>query len=146
MIETTIENWHRHLRGEFPGGLDELLHDDCVFWSPVVFAGQKGKELTKLYLNAAYQVFPGDDDTTPAAETSSDGGEKAGFRYVKHVLDGNHAVLEFETMMGDTLVNGVDIITCDDDGKIIEFKVMIRPRRAVETVHARMGAMLESLQ
>jgi hypothetical protein len=146
MIETTIENWHRHLRGEFPGGLDELLHDDCVFWSPVVFAGQKGKELTKLYLNAAYQVFPGDDDTTPAAEASSDDGEKAGFRYVKHVLDGNHAVLEFETMMGDTLVNGVDIITCDDDGKIIEFKVMIRPRRAVETVHARMGAMLESLQ
>jgi hypothetical protein len=146
MIETTIENWHRHLRGEFPGGLDELLHDDCVFWSPVVFAGQKGKELTKLYLNAAYQVFPGDDDTTPAAEASSGDGDKAGFRYVKHVLDGNHAVLEFETMMGDTLVNGVDIITCDDDGKIIEFKVMIRPRRAVETVHARMGAMLESLQ
>ncbi|MEZ5166945.1 MAG: hypothetical protein R2695_10805 [Acidimicrobiales bacterium] len=47
--------------------------------------------------------------------------------------------------MGDTLVNGVDIITCDDDGKIVEFKVMIRPRRAVETVHARMAAMLEAL-
>ena len=136
-----MDNWHAHLRGEFPGGLDELLHDNCVFWSPVVFAGQEGKELTKLYLNAAYAVFPGDNDDSEASETQDSGG----FRYVKEVVDGNHAVLEFETMMGDTLVNGVDIITCDDDGKIIEFKVMVRPRRAMETVHARMGAMLEKL-
>lgn len=147
MIRTVIDNWHAHLRGEFPGGLDELLHDDCVFLSPVVFAPQKGKEITKLYLSAAGQVFPGDEDdtasdTAEAAEKSDGGG---GFRYTKHVLDGNHAVLEFDTMMGDTSVNGVDIITCDDDGKIIEFKVMVRPRRAMETVHARMGAMLEKL-
>lgn len=146
MIHTVMENWHAHLRGQFPGGLDELLHDDCVFWSPVVFAPQEGKEITKMYLGAAGQVFPGDDDTSEAdsdeaAKPSNDGG----FRYVKQVLDGNHAVLEFETMMGDTKVNGVDIITCDDDGKIIEFKVMVRPRRAMETVHARMGAMLEKM-
>jgi hypothetical protein len=137
MIETTIDRWHRHLRGELPGGLDELLHDDCVFWSPVVFAGQEGKESTKLYLNAAAQVLPGEEGST--------GGDSGGFHYVKQVLDGNHAVLEFESTMGDTVVNGVDIITCDDDGKIIEFKVMVRPLRAVNTIHAQMAAMLEKM-
>ena len=50
MIETTIQRWHQHLRGELPGGLDELLHDDCVFYSPVVFTPQEGKDVTKLYL------------------------------------------------------------------------------------------------
>ncbi len=124
-----------------------IIHDDCVFLSPVVFAPQKGKEITKLYLSAAYQVFPGDepDEASSAGEAAEKSELGGGFHYVKHVLDGNHAVLEFETMMGDTAVNGVDIITCDDDGKIIEFKVMVRPRRAMETVHARMGAMLEQL-
>ncbi len=141
MIETTIENWHRHLRGELPGGLDELLHDDCIFWSPVVFSGQEGKELTKMYLEAAYNVFPGAAESEPGPAAASTGG----FRYVKQVLQGHHAVLEFESMLGDTVVNGVDIITCDDEGKIIEFKVMLRPRRAVEVMHAQMAAMLESM-
>ncbi|MFT5202635.1 MAG: hypothetical protein ACI9C1_002029 [Candidatus Aldehydirespiratoraceae bacterium] len=145
MISTVIDNWHANLRGQFPGGLDELLHDDCVFWSPVVFAGQRGKDLTKLYLGAAGNVFPGDEPESAEAE-SSESDKKSAFRYVKQVLDGNHAVLEFETMMGDVSVNGVDIITCDDDGKIVEFKVMIRPLRAVNKVHEQMGQMLEKMQ
>jgi hypothetical protein len=145
MIETTIDRWHRHLRGELPGGLDELLHDDCVFWSPVVFAGQEGKELTKLYLNAAAQVLPGNEAETSLDPDPAAQGESGGFHYVKQVLDGHHAVLEFESTMGDTVVNGVDIITCDDDGKIIEFKVMVRPLRAVNTIHAQMAAMLEKM-
>jgi hypothetical protein len=53
VIEKCIENWHRQLRGEFPGGLDELLADEVVFYSPIVFTPQEGKEITKLYLNAA---------------------------------------------------------------------------------------------
>ncbi|MEZ5166944.1 MAG: hypothetical protein R2695_10800 [Acidimicrobiales bacterium] len=77
MIRTTIDNWHRHLRGELPGGLDELLHDDCVFWSPVVFAGQRGKALTTMYLQAAYQVFPGDDDPAEAAPIAAGGAGEA---------------------------------------------------------------------
>ena len=160
MIGTVIDNWHAHLRGDFPGGLDALLHDDCVFWSPVVHSPQRGKELTKLYLAAAYQVMPGDADADTDADTDADadadGGETTApatdpsggggsFRYTKHVLDHPHAVLEFETTMGDTIVNGVDIITCDDDGKIVEFKVMVRPKRAMDTVHARMAAMLEAM-
>jgi hypothetical protein len=143
MIHAVIDNWHAHLRGEFPGGLDELLHDDCVFLSPIVFTPQRGKELTKLYLAAAGNVLPGESDgQTPTPATDGADGK---FRYVKKVLDGNHAVLEFETTVDGIAVNGVDIITCDDDGKIIEFKVMIRPLKAINKVHENMKAMLEKM-
>ncbi len=142
MIRTTIDRWHDLLSGD--GDLDDLLHEDCVFWSPVLFRPQEGRELTKLYLTAASQVFPGDTPGDPIGEGSENGGA-VGFRYTRHVLDGNHAVLEFETTMGGISVNGVDIITCDDDGRIVEFKVMLRPMKAVEAVRDRMAAMLETL-
>ena len=142
MIETTIERWHRHLRGELPGGLDELLHDDVVFYSPVVFTPQRGKAITKLYLTAAQATFPGDS----VADGKTRGGPSQGsFRYVKQILSGNQAALEFETRMDGKVVNGVDLITCDAEGRIVEFKVMIRPLQAVNAVHARMKSMLESL-
>ena len=67
------------------------------------------------------------------------------FRYTKRILDGNHAVLEFETFIDGLQVNGVDIITCDDDGLIVEFKVMIRPRQALEKVREQMMHMIESV-
>ena len=145
MIRTTIDRWHELLRGD--GDLDDLLHEDCVFWSPVLFRPQEGRELTKLYLTAASQVFPG-DSPGGAIGVESEGDpdiEATGFRYTRHVLDGNHAVLEFETTMDGISVNGVDIITCDDDGRIVEFKVMLRPMKAVEAVRDRMAAMLETL-
>ncbi len=55
-------------------------------------------------------------------------------------------MLEFETTMRGKYVNGVDIVTCNDEGKITEFKVMIRPLQAVNAVHAAMGAMLKNMQ
>jgi hypothetical protein len=148
MIHAVMDKWNAHLRGGFPGGLDELLHDDCVFLSPIVFTPQRGKELTKLYLGAAGNVLPGESDgeSTPSSGAEPvEGADDGKFRYVKKVLDGNHAVLEFETTVDGIAVNGVDIITCDDDGKIIEFKVMIRPLKAVNKVHENMKAMLEKM-
>ncbi len=139
MIEQVIDRWHRHLKGDLPGGLDALLHPDVVFYSPVVFTPQRGREITKLYLSAASQVLPGEAPSAGVVE-STDGK----FHYVKEILDGNHAVLEFETTVGDITVNGIDMITCDDEGMITEFKVMIRPKKAMEAVHAQMKAMLES--
>lgn len=141
MIESTIARWHQHLRGEFPGGLDELLHDDVVFFSPVVFTPQRGKAVTKMYLEAAGATLGGDPD--PVAR--DDGAVPAvggKFRYVGEVMSGHRAVLEFETEMHGKYVNGVDIITCDDDGKIVEFKVMIRPLQAINAVHEAMRTML----
>ena len=141
MIEQCIENWHRLIRGQYPGGLDELLADDVVFYSPVVYTPQKGKEITKLYLNAAGNTFGGGDTGVGAANIS---GSK--FHYTKEVLAGNQAVLEFETEMEGKYVNGVDIITCNDEGKIVEFRVMVRPLQAVNLLHQQMAAMLEKMK
>tara|TARA_B100000745_G_scaffold2260_1_gene1874 strand:- start:1043 stop:1486 length:444 start_codon:yes stop_codon:yes gene_type:complete len=138
-IHQTMASWLAHLAGGAPTPLEDLLHPDVVFWSPVIFAPQRGRDLTLIYLTAASQVFPGDPETEGSEPSGPSGG---GFHYTKTVLDGNHAVLEFETTMGGIQVNGVDIITCDDNGLIIEFKVMIRPFKAIEAVRDRMAAML----
>ena len=114
VIEPVIEKWHAHLRGELPGGLDELLDDDVVFYSPIVYTPQEGKAITKLYLEAAGQTLPGD---STAGDASGGDGSAAGFRYTKQVLAGDTAVLEFETTVEGKYVNGVDIIRCNDAGK-----------------------------
>jgi hypothetical protein len=143
MIEHVIEKWHAHLRGKLPGGLDELLDEDVVFFSPIVYTPQAGKAITKLYLEAAGQTLPGDEGIAPSAGDEKPGG---GFRYTKQVLAGDTAVLEFETTVEGKYVNGVDIIRCNDEGRIVEFRVMIRPLQAVNLVHQQMAAMLERMK
>ena len=147
MIEHVVDQWHRHLRGELPGGLDALLDDEVVFYSPIVYTPQRGKAVTARYLQAAAQALPG--DPSPAADAR--GGDaplwpSTGFRYTKKVLAGDTAVLEFETTIGGKYVNGVDIIRCNDAGRIVEFRVMIRPLQAVDLVHRQMAATLERMR
>lgn len=127
-MRETLELWHQCVENRDIGLLDEILAEDCVFLSPVVHTPQCGGEITRLYLAGALEVLGNDT-----------------FRYVKEVVDGRHAVLEFCTEVDDVLVNGVDIMTFNDEGKICEFKVMVRPLKAVNVVHARMKAMLEQL-
>jgi hypothetical protein len=141
MIEHVVAQWHAYLRGELPSGLDGLLDDEVVFYSPIVFTPQRGKQITSLYLQAAAQTFPGDD----AKSSPKDGGPGGSFRYTKTVFGDDTAILEFETTMEGKYVNGVDIIRCNDEGRIIEFRVMIRPLQAVNLVHQQMAAMLESM-
>jgi hypothetical protein len=141
-IEKCIEDWHKCIKGELPGGLDAILADDVVFHSPIVFTPQKGIDLTKVYLQAAGGTFSGESTPKKNLSKMSD----SGFRYSKEVLTGNHAVLEFETEVAGKYVNGVDIITCNDEGKIVEFKVMIRPLQAVNVMHEMMAAMLEKMK
>lgn len=141
MIDHVVHQWHLYMKGQLEGGLDVLLADDCVFYSPIVFTPQVGKEITKMYLLAAGQTLPGDKKDSDGENT-----EKSGkFRYIKEVKSGNTAVLEFETTVEGKYANGVDIITCNDEGKIIEFKVMFRPLQAINAVHRQMGAMLEKM-
>ena len=147
MIEHVVEQWHRYLKGELPGGLDGLLHDDVVFYSPIVFTPQRGKAVTAMYLQAAAVALPGDGAPAAAGggiDPTGDG--TGGFRYTKKVLDGDTAVLEFETTIDGKYVNGVDIIRCDQAGLIVEFRVMIRPLQAVNAVHRQMGETLEKMQ
>jgi hypothetical protein len=142
MIEQVIEKWHAHLRGELPGGLDELLDDDVVFYSPIVYTPQEGKAITKLYLLAAGQTLPG--EKSGAAVPGDAPG--TGFHYTKIVMTGDTAVLEFETTVEGKYVNGVDIFRCNDEGRIVEIRVMIRPLQAINLVHQQMAAALERMQ
>ena len=128
MIDAVVARWHRYVEERPPGALDELLADDVVFYSPVVFTPQRGKEVTTRYLEAAADALGGDDGGT--------------FHYVKQVLAGDTAVLEFETSVGGRYVNGVDIVRCDEEGRIVEFRVMIRPLQAIQAVHEQMGRRL----
>ena len=141
-IHDVLDRWHQHLKGQLPGGLDALLHEDCVFLSPVVFSPQQGREISKLYLSAAANVLPGDEAVSTPATNDDEHGK---FRYTKKIAQGHHAMLEFETMVGEVSVNGVDIITCDNDGWITEFKVMMRPYKALDAVREQMAAMMEKL-
>jgi hypothetical protein len=142
MIDQVIERWHAYLQGTLPGGLDELLDDEVVFYSPVVYTPQRGKALTALYLAAASQALPGD----PAPDGADGDLPAGGFRYTKSVLGVDTAVLEFETTIEGTYVNGVDIIRCNAEGRIVEFRVMVRPLQAVNQVHRQMAATLEAMR
>lgn len=143
-IQRCVEAWHRFLRGELPGGLDAILAEDVVFLSPIVFTPQRGKALTKLYLNAAGATIGEGSKRSAAADPNEPRASK--FRYVKEVLSGHHAVLEFETELEGKYVNGIDMLTCDDAGRITEFKVMIRPLQAIQLLHQQMAAMLKQMQ
>ena len=137
-----IEKWHDIMKGdssEAPIKLDDLHHDDVVFYSPVVYTPQRGKEITKLYLSAASGVFSTEKKGKEEKKESK-------FKYIKEVVHGNHACLEFETEMNGVYVNGIDLITWDENDKIIEFKVLVRPLQAVNTLHQQMGQMLDKLK
>lgn len=125
MSQHPIKTWHGLVKAHDPAGLDELLADAVVFISPVVHAPQHGKALARKYLGAAFQVF-----------------FNSSFRYVREIVGDYDAMLEFETEIDGVSVNGVDIIKWNDRGQIIEFKVMIRPLKAITAIHQRMGAML----
>ena len=116
-----LEQWHQGLKSMNSNFLDEILDDSCVFTSPIVFKPIKGKEMSKLYLMGAGQTFDMDR-----------------FKYVRELVDGLDTVLEFETYIDDISVNGVDMIQWNDEGKIVDFKVMIRPLKAVHKVQEKM--------
>ena len=127
MMTDTVSAWHELVASRDTKGLDALLADDVVFHSPVVHTPQVGKAITTLYLSAAFHVF--------FNET---------FTYVREVVGPRDAVLEFHVEIEGTVVNGVDMIKWDDQGRIVEFKVMIRPLQAINLIHQKMGAMLKA--
>ena len=121
-----IEVWHEVVKSGEIVKLDNILDEDCIFYSPVVFSPQKGKEATKKYLTAAAIVFADDS-----------------FKYTKELVSSHLACLEFELVLNEININGVDIISWNEEGKITEFKVMIRPLKAVEIIHKYMGEELK---
>ncbi len=129
MTASPLESWHRLVHTHDASGLRELVAEDAVFHSPVVHTPQHGRKLTVMYLSAAFRVF-----FNPT------------FRYVREIVGAADAMLEFETEIDGILVNGVDIIRWNADGRIVDFKVMIRPLKAMNIIHQKMGEMLAAAQ
>ena len=129
MAATALESWHLLVRTNDAAGLRELVAEDAVFHSPVVRAPQHGRKLTVMYLSAALQVF-----LNPT------------FRYVREIVGPSDAMLEFETEIDGILVKGVDIIRWNAEGRIVDFKVMIRPLKGIDVIHRKMGEMLAAAQ
>lgn len=123
---SVISRWHRIAETRDPAALDDLLADDAVFHSPVVHTPQVGKAITKKYLATALEVLVGSGT----------------FRYVREIVGERDALLEFELELDGIHVNGVDLIRWNDAGKIVDFKVMVRPLKAINVLHQRMGEAL----
>lgn len=126
MSSDNIARWHEYMQGAGdPALLSDLLADDAVFHSPVVHTPQAGKAVVMAYLVAAAHVLGNDS-----------------FHYVRELVDGDEMMLEFVTELDGISINGVDIIRWNGDGKITDFKVMVRPLKAINKVWEMMGAQL----
>jgi ketosteroid isomerase-like protein len=128
MRHETVDRWHALLESRDLSRLDDLLAEDVVFHSPILHTPQKGKTLTILYLTAASYVLL-----------------DSGFRYVREVVSDTDAVLEFTAELDGIHINGVDMMHWNRDGKIDDFKVMVRPLKAVNLLHGLMARMLEQI-
>jgi hypothetical protein len=123
-----VKAWHAYMAS---GGDADLLAaqlaDEPVFHSPVVHSPQAGKAKVMMYLLSAAKVLGNDS-----------------FRYVREVIEGNDALLEFEAEIDGIHINGIDLIRFDDAGKIKDFKVMVRPVKAVNKLWEMMAAQLQA--
>jgi hypothetical protein len=122
----TIQLWHDYMTSNDPARLDALLADDAVFESPVVHTPQVGKAITSAYLRAAAVVLGNDS-----------------FRYLNEWYADGSAILEFACEIDGIRINGIDMIHWGPDGKITNFKVMVRPLKAINMLHQKMGEMLQ---
>ena len=126
-MSNQLADWHHIITARDLNKLDAILADNATFHSPVVHTPQVGKDITKMYLSAAFHVLLNDS-----------------FHYVREVADDKNAVLEFMVEVDGVQVNGVDMIRWDHDGKIADFKVMLRPYKAINLIKDKMRAMLEA--
>ena len=122
-----IARWHAYMQGgSDPALLAEMLAEDAVFHSPVVHTPQEGKAKVMAYLGAAAVVLGNDS-----------------FRYVRELVDGDDACLEFTAEIDGIHINGIDLIRFAPDGKIKDFKVMVRPMKAMNKLWEMMAAQLQ---
>ena len=124
-----VSKWHEVVKNRDYNLLTEILHKDVIFYSPVVYSPQRGKDITMQYLMAASEVF-----------------NSSNFKYIKEINNQNLASLEFTLTIEDTEINGVDLISWNNASLITEFKVFIRPLQGVNLIHKLMQQMLENFK
>ena len=126
MTLPALDGWYAYMASHDKAALWDLLDPDAVFESPVVHTPQRGRDIAFKYLAGAGQVLGG-----------------PGFRYIGEWRNATGAILEFETEIEGIRINGIDMLTMSDDGqRIVNFKVMIRPLKAINLLHRLMGEQL----
>jgi hypothetical protein len=120
-----LDKWYGYMKSHDNAALWDLLDPDAVFESPVVHTPQRGRDIAFKYLSSAGKVLGG-----------------AGFVYTGEWRSDSGVVLEFETEIDGIKLNGVDIIRFGDDGRVVHFKVMVRPLKAINLLHRLMGEQL----
>ncbi len=125
MTTPGLAKWYGYMTSHDRAALWELLHPDAVFESPVVHTPQRGRDITFKYLTSAEKVLGG-----------------PGFKYVGEWINAAGAVLEFTNEVDGITINGVDMITFDAEDRIVNFKVMVRPLKAINLLHRLMGEQL----
>lgn len=108
--------------------IEALLSDDVVFTSPVAFKPYPGKPVTAAILRAVMRVF---ED----------------FHYVREIADagGRDHALIFEASVDGKRITGCDFLHIDDDGKIDDFVVMVRPLSAATALAEAMAQQFEQI-
>lgn len=129
MTLSTLSKWHALVKSRSVNDLNAILAENVVFHSPVVHTPQIGKMITAQYLHAAFHVF--------FNET---------FKYTREIRGQNDVALEFEVEIDGITVNGIDMFKWNAEGEIVEFKVFIRPLKAINLIHQKMAAMLQAKQ
>ena len=124
----TLEKWHKAVESRDISVLDEILAENVEFHSPVIWTPQKGTTITKMYLYAAMHIIGNQE-----------------FKYTREVVSNQHACLEFTTIINGITVNGIDIMTFDQEGKISEFKVMVRPLKGMMILKDKMFEFMQQM-
>ena len=122
ITKTAIARWHQMLEQRDMAILNELLADEVVFRSPVAYQPYAGKQVVFFILTNVIQVF-----------------ENFSYHREFYAADGNNVVLEFSAQVGDKKLKGIDMIRFNDQGQIIDFEVMIRPKSGLDALAAEMG-------
>lgn len=122
----TLDAWHRILERNAMEELDPLLADGIVFRSPVAHAPYPGRAAIKLVLKNVNQVFEN-------------------FQYHRSFVSvcGSSVVLEFSAEVSGKSLKGIDLLRFDEQGKILEFEVMVRPLSGLQALAAAMGKRME---
>lgn len=129
MTNPIVSRWHQIVKSGDYTGLYDLIAENAVFHSPVVHSPQVGQKRVYQYLSAAFSVlFAGT------------------FHYVREVVGERDAVLEFIVELEGVTINGVDMMSWNEQGLITDFKVMVRPLKGINLVHQKMAAMLELMK
>ena len=120
--QQSIARWHEMLANRDMSILNELLADDIVFRSPVAFNPYPGKPVVLFILSNVIQIF-----------------ENFTYHREFYTEDGLNVVLEFSANIGDKKLKGIDMIRFNEDGQMVDFEVMIRPKSGIDALATLMG-------